>query len=154
MPAMDVMQNNIVLGWGIAALAAAVLGTYESAVRKNPFHETPYLLPMGIFVWGDAGVIGLFWFVSSVLSWILTDWWLFLLLASLFWIVRSLGEVIYWLNQQFSTLNRNPPERMRGYRWIGNDSIWFVYQIAWQCVMVFALAASIYCAYRWISLLP
>ena len=30
------------------------------------------------------------------------------LVVSLFWVVRSTGEMIYWLNQQFSELNKNP----------------------------------------------
>jgi len=58
---------------------------------------------------------------------------------------------MYWLHQQFSTLERNPPKSLLGYRFFGNDSIWFVYQIFWQCVTVIAVIASIYTAWLWLG---
>jgi len=52
-----------------------------------------------MFVWGDAVIFGLFWTVALIVAWVLKDWYLFLLIVSVFWVVRSLGETIYfsWL---------------------------------------------------------
>jgi hypothetical protein len=137
--------------WGGVGLAAAVAGLFAIIVRKRAFEETRWLWPWGIFVWGDAPVIGVFWSGISVASWWYGDWNLFGLLSSLFWVVRTFGETGYWLNQQFSTLERNPPEKLWGYGWWSNDSIWFVYQITHQIILVFALLGVIYFGHQWLE---
>jgi len=148
---MNSLQTKVVFIYGIIALLVFVKGLYKSTKEKNPYRETRYLSWMGIFVWGDAVVFGLFWFLSSLISYLLKDWLLFLLIISVFWIVRSLGETIYCFNQQFSNINRNPPERLRGYQFFKNDSIWFVYQISWQCVNGCMAVATIYLANLWLK---
>jgi hypothetical protein len=148
---MNQIQTLFLFLWAGFGLAAAAAGLFTVVAKKQAFAETKWLFPWGIFVWGDAPIIGSFWFGAGLVSALLRDWWLFWLVFSLFWVVRSLGEVIYWLNQQFSSINRNPPQRLMGYKWIGNDSVWFMYQIFWQMVMVVALVGSIFCGYRWIQ---
>lgn len=79
-------------------------------VRNNAFFsDTPVLIPLGIYVWGDAVVLSLFWFLLSTFA---------LFQVSLFWLsffvitflsVRSAIEVVYWLHQQFQTKPFNPP---------------------------------------------
>ncbi len=122
----------------------------EILKKKNAYGLTPYLFPAGIFVWGDILIIGPFWIVVSLISFAGNSWNLFCLFFSVFWAVRSFGETNYWLNQQFSPLKRNPPEKLFGYRFFPDDSIWFVYQIVHQCITVFAVIASIYFAYQWL----
>jgi len=136
-------------GWGVVAVIVFIKGSYEAIFKKNSFGETPFLLLMGIFVWGDAVVLGLFWLLVAGICLILKDVILFLLIMAVFWGVRSLGEVIYWINQQFSTIIRNPPERLFGYKFLKNDSIWFIYQLYWQCVLVVSIVATIYMANLW-----
>lgn len=141
----------------IALLATAVIsfivflkGLMES--KKGKAYElTPYLLPLGIIAWGDAVVFGLFWTGASLVSYLLNDWILFLLIISVFWVVRSLGETIYWFNQQFSqkVSEANKPENLMLHSIFRNDSIWFVYQIIWQCVTVISIIATIYFARLW-----
>jgi len=117
----------------------------KEAIKKNsPYKETPFLFFMGIFVWGDALIFAPFWLILSLAALLLENGRFFLIGASVFWLVRSLGETIYWLNQQFSPLKRNPPEKMRGYKIIKNDSIWFIYQIFWQTISIAAIIALIY----------
>jgi len=128
-------------------------GVYESH-KNNPYGLTKLFYWMGIFVWADAVVFGLFWFlVSLVILFVFKSWLLFLLIVSVFYLVRSVGETIYWLNQQFSTLNRNPPHTLRGYKLFKNDAIWFVYQIWWQCITVISIITTIYLAALWIKLI-
>ncbi|MDD3999184.1 MAG: hypothetical protein PHR98_03755 [Candidatus Shapirobacteria bacterium] len=119
--------------------------------KNNPFGKSLIFFWLGIFVWGDAVVIGLFWFLISLICFLLKDWILFLLIISTFWIVRSLGEIIYWINQQFSPIIRNPPETLFGYKLFKNDSIWFIYQVFWQCAMVVSIIFSILLTRVWIN---
>lgn len=126
-------------------------GAYETIKKKNSYGWTLGLYPLGIFFWGDAVIFGLFWVIASAISLLLEDWNLFRLIFSVFWVVRSLGEITYWLNQQFSTINRCPPEKLPGIKLFHNDSIWFIYQICWQCVAVAAIISSIYFAKIWLG---
>lgn len=124
---------------------------HEVKDKKNAFGLTMPLFVIGAFVWGDAVIFSLFWILVAAVTLIVSNWYLFLLFLAVFWLVRSLGETIYWFLQQFSTLNRNPPENLPGYRFFHNDSIWFIYQIIWQCVSVISLIASIYLAHLWLA---
>lgn len=148
---MDQIQTIIVAFVGVVSLAVLLKGYYESTHKNNPFGLTDHLFWLGMFVWGDAVILGLFWLVVSVLVLVLNDWLLFLLIIAVFWAIRSLGEIIYWLNQQFSTINRNPPENLKNYHFFKNDSIWFVYQVFWQCVLVFSIVATIYLSSEWLK---
>jgi len=131
------------------------LVTFTLAIKRikngSVFEETPYLSWLGIFVWGDAIVISPFWIICALVGLIFKNGYLFLFLGSLFWVARSLGEVIYWLNQQFSNKLRNPPEKLFLYFLLKNDSVWFVYQVFWQCMFVFAVVGSVYFGWKWIG---
>ena len=142
-------QTEVVIFSGILSLLIFLKGIHETYVKKNPYGLTRPLLFWGIFVWGDAVIFGIFWTLVSVAVLILKDWILFLLIISVFWVVRSFGEAIYWLNQQFSTINRNPPEKLMFYKLFKNDSVWFIYQIFWQSITVVSLIFTIYFAKIW-----
>lgn len=126
-------------------------GFYESKYKQNAYGLTRPLLFIGAFVWGDAVIFGLFWAILSLLVLMLRDWNLFLLVVSIFWLVRSLGETVYWLNQQFSSLNRNPIKKLPWHSIFHNDSVWFIHQIIWQCVTVVSVVFSIYFASLWLK---
>jgi hypothetical protein len=128
-----------------------VLGLYYSIRKKKAFGLTPYFYPLGIFVWGDATIFGLFWIGVSIYSWFKSDWILFLLFISVFWLIRSLGETIYWFNQQFTSLDRNPPHTLPGFKLVNDDSIWFIYQIIAQCISVISLITTIYLVAHWLQ---
>ena len=148
---MESWQRLIVIIWGIISFALFVKGFKESKDKKNAYGLTPFLLLFGAFVWGDAVVFGAFWTLVSVAVFFLNDWVLFLLVISVFWVVRSIGETIYWFNQQFSKVNRNPPEKNWMYKYFHNDSVWFIHQIGWQCVTVISIIFSIYFANFWLQ---
>ncbi|OGM28041.1 hypothetical protein A2962_05490 [Candidatus Woesebacteria bacterium RIFCSPLOWO2_01_FULL_39_61] len=146
---MSDWQVNVVIVWGTVSLLFCIKGILESKDKRSAFGITPYLLPLGIFVWGDAVIFGLFWFVVSLMTLIVNDWIFFLLIISIFWVVRSVGETVYWINQQFSIINRNPPEKFWFHKYFHNDSVWFIHQIIWQCVTVVSLVTTIYLAKAW-----
>lgn len=147
---MDDPQQLFIIVYTAVAAYGAIRGIQESK-KKNSMGETRIFWPFGGFVWADMVVFGIFWFAAGATSLFLNDWVLFLLIASLFWLVRSLGEMIYWFNQQFSTIKRNPPERMLFYKLFKNDSVWFVYQIFWQCATVIFIITSIYLGKLWLA---
>ena len=91
--------------------------------------------------------------IISIVVIILNDWILFLLILSVFWLVRSLGETIYWLNQQFSKINRNPPKKFWTFKFFPQDSLWFIHQIFWQCIAVISIIFTIYFAKIWLTFL-
>lgn len=147
---MESWQNSLLYFFAIFNFGVFLKGFHESNKEKNAFETTPFLLPLGIIVWGDAVAFGLFWIIVGIIVLILQDWILFLLIFSVFWVVRSLGETIYWFNQQFSQIVRNPPKTLPFYKYFHNDSIWFVHQIIWQCITVVSVIFSIYFAKLWL----
>lgn len=143
---MTTLELSLIVVCGLISLLALIKGFYEVYKKDNPFGQPFILFFLGIFVWGDAVILGLFWFLASLICFLLQDWLLFLLIISVFWLVRSLGEISYWINQQFSPIIRNPPKTLFAYRWFKNDSIWFIYQLVWQCLLVISILTTIYLA--------
>lgn len=147
---MNTFQLSATIVYGLISLLAFIKGFYEVYKKNNPFGEALPLSFLGIFVWGDATIIGLFGFLASLICLLISDWILFLLIISIFWVIRSLGEIIYWINQQFSPIVRNPPDTLLGYKLFKNDSIWFIYQLYWQMVMVASIVFSILLIRLWV----
>jgi len=123
----------------------------KQSKNGNTNRETPWLFWMGAFVWADAVVLGIFWLIVLLVAIVfLNDWLLFLLIYSVFWMVRAFGEIIYWLNEQFASKHRNPPEKFWIYKIFPNESVWFVLQVYWQCILVGAIITSIYLFSLWL----
>ncbi len=150
---MTFWQNVVVFIYASVNFVVFLKGFYESKYKKNAYGLTPFLQFLGIFAWGDAVVFGLFWMISSTVTLFLKDWYLFLLIVSVFWVVRSIGETIYWFNQQFSskTYEWNKPENLPWHSIFHNDSVWYVHQIIWQCTTVASVIFSIYFANLWLG---
>jgi hypothetical protein len=125
-------------------------GIHESREKKNAYGFTPVLFPLGIFVWGDAILIGLFWACVALVCLFINDWILFLLIFAAFWTIRAFGESIYWFNQQFSKVIRYKPEDLPFYFYTQNDAAYFMHQVFAQLVSVVALIFTIYYASLWI----
>lgn len=147
---MNNFQEVFVSIFGFTALIFFLIQILRLRKKKSIYGLTNYLFFLGAFVWGDLIILGPFWTIVSFLSLFLNDWYLFLLFISIFWSIRSLGEVIYWLNEQFAPKNRNNPDTLRLYRFVRNDSVWFIYQLFWQCIFVFSLISSIFLAKLWL----
>jgi hypothetical protein len=123
---------------------------YKECKNKNAYGLTRFLQPLGMFVWGDVFVFSIFWTLVSMICVAFSDLYLFFLTASLFGVVRSFGETIYWFNQQFSNINREAPERVGLYSLFQSDSVWFVQQIKSQCMTVVFLVLSICFGALWV----
>jgi len=151
---MTFIKLIIVIVYAVISIIVFLRSLFESIKNnKNSYGDTHFLYPLGIFVWGDGIIIGAFWIISSIISLLLNDFLLFLLIIAVFWAVRSYGEATYWFNQQFSPIIRNPAEKLIGYKYIKKDSIWFMYQVLWQCILIISIIISIYLATLWVKTL-
>lgn len=106
--------------------------------RSDQFYtDTPLLLPLGIFVWGDALVLGPFWLISSVI-WQFLDFDTILKYYLAFLAVRSAYETIYWIQHQFAKKDYQPP-LVRRISWLGAEEAGIVYQLLNMCVVVISV---------------
>lgn len=146
------LQESFITFFIVLNFLIFLKGLYE-VKKRNPYGLTKYLFFIGAFVWGDVLVLGPFWIIASLVSLFLNNWYLFLLFVSLFWVIRSLGETIYWLNEQFAEKNRNPPQTLNFHKLINGEAIWFIYQLFWECVLVISVILSIYFSNLWLEIL-
>jgi hypothetical protein len=130
--------------YGLGAFTSFAYGAYQTYLKKNPYGLTPALLPYGIFVWGDAVLIGAFWFVISAAVVLFQSVYLFLIAQAVYWMVRSAGEVVYWLLQQFAVTKRDAPETLFCHSIFPGESIWFAYQVFWQLVLVVSVVSLVF----------
>ena len=149
---MQPWQQLIIATYGLVALIAFISCYRACYYHKKSFEETPFFAFLfSGFVRADNVIFGLFWFMVSLIILFLQDWILFLLILSVFWLVRAIGETHYWFLQQFHPREGNQPEKFWFYRIFHNDSVWFVNQIYWQCVTVITAVTTIYLAYLWLT---
>lgn len=144
-------QQVLIAIFGISSVLFFIKSLRETRNKKNVYGLTTYLFFLGAFVWGDMVVLGPFWIIVALISLNQNSWYLFLLFLSIFWTIRSLGETIYWLNEQFAGTKRNPAHMVKFYKFIKSDAIWFMNQLYWQCVFVFSLILSIYFCKMWLE---
>lgn len=149
---MNDYERLVVFFFGLGALALFIKSILEITQKKNPYGKFDLGIIYGGFVYADYMVFCAFWVTASFTIILLNDFLLFLLVYSVFWLVRSIGEALYWFLQQFSTLvHKNPPQRFFLYRYVKSDAIWFVNQIYWQCLTVVFTVTTIYLAHLWLS---
>lgn len=148
---MESWQKIVVILFGLASLLVFCLGYYQSKVKRNPIGLTRFLYPLGIFVWADAVIVGAFWILSTLVVLFLNDWILFLLIFSVFWVVRSLGETIFFFNQQFSRTVRVPAKHLPLYKVFKDEYVtWFGVQLMNQCITIISIITSVYLFSLWL----
>lgn len=147
---MEVWQNILVAIYGLFAASGLAIGLKE-CFKKNPYGLTPVFNLIGAFVWADAVIFGLFWTLVSTTVFFLQDWILFLMTLSVFWLIRSIGETIYWFNQQFAERNRNPFHTLWISKIFPGDSSWVALQIFWQTISVVSAITSLWLGKTWIT---
>ena len=140
---MNIFQTIIVVLYGLFSLSGFLLGLKHCVKKKNPYGLTHRYNLIGSFVWVDAVVFGLFWTSVSMVVLAMQNFMVFLLFLSLFWLTRSVGEMMYWFNQQFSSRNRNPAHTLWVSKIFPSDSSWVAMQIFWQCMAVVSGASTI-----------
>ncbi len=148
---MTSLQNLSITLFAVFNFLVFIFSLYQCKYKNNNLGITYPLLPLGIFVWADGVIFGLFWLGAAIVSLALNDWVLFLLIFSVFWLVRSVGETIYYFNQQFSEVKRMPGKSLPGYK-IFNDeyTIWFIYQITCQVITVVSVITTVYLFNLWL----
>lgn len=148
---MNNWQSALVTSWGVLAFLSFLYALWQTSKKGNVYRETYVFWIFGAFVMGDLVVFGLFWAAVSLVTFYLKDWLLFLLIYSSFWLVRSVGETIYWLLPQFTPVKRELPQKWWHYKIFKNDSVWFVNQIAFQCLTVVTLVTTVHLAKLWLD---
>lgn len=137
-------QKIIVTIYGLFALVTFIKSLYECAWKNNNYQDVLLIWAFGAFVWADGVVFGLFWFFTALFSLVVDSWILFLLVLSVFWAVRTLGESIFFFNMQFHPLEKYPPKYFAIHKHFHNESVFFAFQVAWHCVTVVCIVLSIY----------
>jgi hypothetical protein len=89
------------------------------------FRETPFFLKLVfIYVNGDAIILLPFLFIDLILAFF--TWKLALILFLIYAAIRNLGEMIYWLFQQFGERKYRPQDF--GLNNLDNHAIYILYQ--------------------------
>ncbi len=147
---MEIWQGSVLILVFLYSTLCFLLGWRNCKIRKNPFGLSRGFTILGAFVWIDAVTFGAFFALSALLSFLLQDFILFCLIYSVFWVIRSAGESIYWFLEQFVDKHRNKPETLKGHKMFPGDAVYIHYQIFWQCVTVLSIIASVYFFSIWL----
>lgn len=144
--------RSAILIFGLLSFITFVVALRKSQVKSSILSRPYRVCEMyGSFVWADHVIFGPFWFAVSIITYLINDIVLFLLVYSAFWLVRSIGEMIYWFMQQFHPRVGNEPGKFWVHRHVPGEAVWFIHQIFWQCVTVVSLILTIYLAHLWLS---
>jgi len=156
---MEIWQILLISFLGIFSFSAFLMGL-KHCRKNNPWGLTPLYNVIGAFVWTDASIFGLFWTIVClcllIISWFYSppvdggNWLLSLTIYSIFWLVRSIGEVIYWINEQFAVNKRNKPETLWHSKIFPGTSAYVASQVFWQCVIVVTLITTLYLIKLWL----
>lgn len=101
-------KNKIFLiAVGAVALVSSVLGWINYFHNVSVFSVITWpLIWLGLFVWGDAMILGAFIFGACVVLWFKNNPVLTGLFFSAYYMIRSFIEALYNLNAQFSPVSR------------------------------------------------
>ncbi len=147
---MNIWQNIIVILVAIYSFIAFIKGYRETKIKRNPYGLSKWFNPISAFVWADAVVFGLFFLFVSIFSLLVQDFILFLLIFSVSWTVRSIGESVYWFLEQYADNHRNPEHTLFLSRWFPRNSSWIANQVFNQCLSVIGIITSAYLLKIWL----
>lgn len=90
------------------------------------FSDVPvWAKTLQIYIKGDALIITPFLIISSLFYFL--NWKFALVITGVFYSLRQIGEMIYWLLQQFSKREYRPYDY--GYKNLDNNAIYIIYQL-------------------------
>jgi len=147
---MEIWQGSIIIFVFLYSTLCFLLGVKNTYYKKNPFGLSRGFPILGAFVWTDAVTFGAFFALVSLISFFLQDFVLLCLVYSVFWVIRSIGESIYWFLEQFVDKHRNKPETLKGHKMFPGEAVYVHYQIFWQCVSVISIISSVYFFALWL----
>ncbi len=100
----------------------------KASSLDNKWFYTELPLPIKLifltYVRGDLLVLLPFVILHAILAWISPSW--AVILYGVYVAVRQLGEVIYWLLQQFHTTRYRPADF--GFKKLDNNALYILYQ--------------------------
>jgi hypothetical protein len=115
-----------------------------------------WAFPLGAFVWEDLLVFSLLNILATIITLFFRDVRIFYLFFLMFWVVRSLGETIYWMLQQFLEPNKPPHNEYHRFdklkKAFGNleyQSFFILLQVMYQAITVIALVLIVYLLVNW-----
>lgn len=85
----------------------------------------PILRLLHVYIKGDALIVVPIWIVFFITLFI--DWRFMLIEIGSFFSLRGIGEMIYWLLQQFGDRQYRPDDRFKG---LGNNALYILYQLS------------------------
>lgn len=137
---MLVWQQILIIIFLLYSLVGLGFSIWQIYKQNNFFGLCPLLLPFGAFVWIDGVILCAFWIVFLGITLVVSSWKFFFLVYGVFWMVRSLGEIIYWIHEQFAVHHRNLPHTLGlAYKLFPNESVWIVMQLFWQIVLIVSI---------------
>lgn len=118
-----------------------------SEITSSWFHTDTkmYLKVLQIYVRGDALVLIPF-FIAILIIGVFSLKWM-ALLFSLFLVFRSLGEMMYWLLQQFGDKKYRPYDF--GFKKLDNNGIYIIYQLTSLITLVLSSGLVIFILLSW-----
>jgi len=132
------MWWNQILAIVLIPISVLIFLWAVSKSKAGQFYgDTPYLWPLGIYVWGDALVLAPFWLLSAGLLWVMGPL-ISLRYLAVFFSVRAAFEVVYWLNHQFSGKRYQAP-LLKKITWLSAADSAVLYQVMNMCLMMFSL---------------
>lgn len=118
------------LGYGLALLVLGLLFFWSLKKSSSQFFtDTPWLLPLGVYVWGDGLVLFPLWIVIlAVAAWVHPSAIeLFQVYLGGIWL-RSFFEVQFWLFKQMHDAEYIPP-LVRRFKWMTAEQGGIIYQL-------------------------
>lgn len=134
-----------------------VLSAYQIRRHKTQLEFiTHWAFLLGAFVWEDLFVISLFSFGSLLATLLARDWRVGLLIYLVFWVIRNLGEMIYWFLQQFNQPTVYPHNQYHGFFIIrkilgevSNQQCFILMQVLHEALMAVMLSLLLLLMLNW-----
>lgn len=126
------------------------LSQIKKLENKRFFSTCPSILNrFGIYVWGDAIFFIPFHLTITLISFVSLR--LAFLMWAIFFSIRSVGEIFYWLLQQFSDRTYRPYDF--GFCNLDNNAIYILYQTMMTVYATVSITALVIFILYW-SILP
>jgi hypothetical protein len=122
------MDFQFIASCGLVLLGLVITFLAVQKSKTDQFYsDTFWLIPLGVFVWGDGLILGPFWLISGLLFLKMSTLWILRYLL-VFVAIRSSYEVVYWLNQQAANSKYQPP-LFRNVSWLSAQQTAILYQL-------------------------
>ena len=106
---MTALYLNLLLILGIVCVTLVIISFFKIRENKDECNFIYWwAVPLGAFVWEDLLVFGLLHAVLALLGYALGNPTFWLICFLIFWIIRSLGETLYFFLEQFIVPQHHP----------------------------------------------